>query len=124
MKGGSKMTQDPTTVGSFTLLVEIPPEVIAAQVSRLQFTLNVTTAFLPAHQNRDAIAIETDPHWAQFIPDLVNRNEILDASIQALCLMQISHVKQERWLLRSSLTFYDKALQTLQGALARPSFYG
>ena len=55
------------------------------------------------------------------MPDLVNRNDVLDFSIQALCLMQISHVKQERWLLRSSLTYYDRALQALQEALAQPT---
>lgn len=35
--------------------------------------------------------------------------------------MQISHVMQERWLLRSSLTFYDRALQAFQGVIAEPT---
>lgn len=35
--------------------------------------------------------------------------------------MQISHVKQERWLLRSSLSFYDRALHALRGALIQPA---
>ena len=117
----SKVTQDSTMFGGFKYLVEIPPEIDAAQVSRQQFTSNAATAFLPARTNRDAFSSETGPHWAQLIPDLVNRNDVLDSSIQALCLMQISHVKQERWLLRSSLDFYDKALQALQGALAQPT---
>lgn len=51
----------------------------------------------------------------------INRNDVPDSSIQALCLLQISHVKQERWLLRSSLTLHDRALQALQGALAQPT---
>ena len=34
--------------------------------------------------------------------------------------MQISNVKQERWLLRISPTYYDRALQALREALAQP----
>lgn len=117
----SKVTQDSTMFGGFEYLVELPPEIHVAQVSRQQFASNAATAFLPARRTRDTFSSETGPHWAQLIPDLVNRNDVLDSSIQALCLMQISHVKQERWLLRSSLDFYDKALQALQGALAQPT---
>ena len=117
----SKVTQDSTMFGGFKYLVEIPPEINAAQVFRQQFTSNAANTFLLARKNRDTLSSETGPHWAQIIPNLVNRNDVLDYSIQALCLMQISHVKQERWLLRSSLDFYDKALQALQGALAQPT---
>lgn len=117
----SEVTQDSTMFGGLDFLVEIPPEINAAQVSRQQFTSNAATAFLPAHQNRNATSLETGPHWAQLIPGLVNRNDVLDSSIQALCLMQISHVKQERWLLRSSFTFYDRALHALRGALVQPT---
>ncbi|CAF9942166.1 hypothetical protein IMSHALPRED_003394 [Imshaugia aleurites] len=100
---------------------EIPPEINAARVSRQQFTSHAATAFLPMQQNRRGVFSETGPHWVQLIPDLVNRYDVLDSSIQALCLMQISYVKQERWLFRSSLTFYDSALQALRGALAQPN---
>lgn len=116
-----KTNQDPTMFGNSQYLIAIPPEINAARMSRQQFTSNAAIAFLPAQHSQDAVSSETGSHWAQLIPDLVNRNDVLDSSVQALCLMQISHVKQERWLLRSSLTFYDKALQALQGALAGPA---
>lgn len=114
------MHQDLTNAESLQFGFKLPPEIDAAQVCRQQFTSNAATAFLPA-QNQDGVFWNTGPHWAQLIPDLVNRDHVLDSSIQALCLMQISHIKQERWLLRSSLTFYDKALQAIQGALVQPS---
>lgn len=121
IKPSSEMNQSSRMYGSFQCLVEIPPEINPAQVSRQQLTSNAATAFLFAQQNPDIASLETGPHWVQMIPELVNRNDVLDCSIQALCLMQIGHIKQERWLLRSSLTFYDRALQALQGALAQPT---
>lgn len=121
VKASSKIDQDSTMFRSFKSLVELPPEINAAQVSRQQFTSNAATTFLPVQQGRDPVALETGPHWAQLIPDLVNINHVLDSSIQALCLMQIGHVKHERWLLQSSLTFYNRALQALQGVLAQPT---
>ena len=105
----------------FRNLANIPPKINAAQVSCQQFASNAATAFLPTYQSPDAIFLETGPHCAQLVPDLVNRNDVLDSSIQALCLMQVSHVIPERWLFRSSLTFHDSALQALRGALAQPT---
>ena len=115
-----KKDQDLSNAESLNFGFKLPPEVNAAQVCRQQFTSNAATAFLPS-QNRDSVLWDTGPHWAQLIPDLVNRDHVLDSSIQALCLMQISPIKQERWLLRSSLTFYDKALQAIKGALIQPT---
>ena len=112
-------SHDPVTIQSFEYLFDIPPEINASQVSRQQLTANAATAFLSAQEKNNTVSLETGPHWSDLIPDLVNRNDVLDSSIQALCLMQISHVKQERWLLRSSLTYYDRALQALQEALAQ-----
>ena len=117
----SEINQNSPMFRKFNLLVEIPPEINAARVSRQQFTSNAATAFFPTVQNGDPVSLETGPHWAQLIPDLVNKNDVLDSSIQALCLVQISHVMQERWLLRSSLTFYDRALQAFQGVIAEPT---
>ena len=112
--------RDPITIESFEYLFDLPPEINAAQVSRQQLTANAATAFLSVQEKKNTVSWEIGPHWSDMIPDLVNRNNILDSFIQALCLMQISHVKQERWLLRSSLMYYDRALQALQEALAQP----
>ena len=120
-KASSNRDQELTISGAFNDYVDIPPEINAAHVSRQQITSYDATAFLPAHQNGDAVSLATGPRWTQLIPELINKNDVLDSSIQALCLMQIGHVKKERWLLRSSLTFYEKALQALQGALAQPT---
>lgn len=116
----AKINQDLNTSESPDYVVKMPSEINAAQVSRQQFTSNAAIAFLPTQQNRCAESLGTGPHWSQLIPDLVNKNDVLDSAIQALCLMQISHIKQERWLLRSSLTFYDRALQALQASLVQP----
>ena len=120
IKVSPKMNQDSTNAESLKFGFELPPEINAAQACRQQFMSNAATAFLPA-QNQNGVFWNTSPHWAQLIPDLVNRHPVLDSSIQALCLMQISHIKQERWLLRSSLNFYEKALQAIQGALIQPT---
>lgn len=72
LKAPSKVIQDSTVFRDFDFLVEIPPEINAAQVSRQQFTSKAATAFLPVHQNRDAISLKTGPHWSQLIPGLVN----------------------------------------------------
>ncbi|KAM0805873.1 hypothetical protein BDR22DRAFT_884286 [Usnea florida] len=114
-------SRDPVTIESFKYLFDIPPEINAAQVFRQQLTANAATAFLSAQEKKNTITWDIGPHWSDLIPDLVNRNNVLDSSIQALCLMQISHVKQERWLLRSSLTYYDRALQALREVLAQPT---
>ena len=113
--------RDPVTIGSFEYLFDIPPEINTAQLFRQQFTANAATAFLSAQEKKNTMTWELGPHWSDLIPDLINRTDVLDSSIQALCLMQISHVKQERWLLRSSLTYYDRALQALREALAQPT---
>ncbi len=120
LKASSNKDQESSRLRCFNDYVDIPPEINTAQVSRQQFTSYAASAFLP-QQNGDAVSFATGPHWTQLIPELVNKNDVLDSSIQALCLMQIGHVKKERWLLRSSLTFYEKALQALQGALAQPT---
>ena len=121
VKKNPTTSRDPVTMVSFEYLFGLPPEINAAQVSRQQLTANAATAFLSAQEKMKTVSREIGPHWSDLIPDLVNRNDVLDSSIQALCLMQISHIKQERWLLRSSLTYYDRALQALQEALAQPT---
>lgn len=104
-----------------TDVILLPPEINAAQVSRQQLTSNAALAFSPT-----AFVTESSkgPHWSQMIPNLVNRNPILDFCIQAICIMQISHANQEHWLLHRSLDFYDRALKSLQVALARPAKQG
>lgn len=102
------------TTQDLNLLVLLPQEISAAHVSRQQLASNAVCAFSPVSQD-----CSIGPHWSQTIPDLVNRDVILDFSIQALCLMQISHINQERWLLHRSLQYYDRALKALQRALAR-----
>ena len=102
----------------------LPQEINEAKVCRQQLSSNAISAFSPFTHETFSTSTSSrpfaGPHWSQIIPDLVNRNVILDSSIQALCIMQTGHVNQEQWLLQQSLHFYDKALKGLQGALARP----
>ncbi|KAL2051034.1 hypothetical protein ABVK25_008628 [Lepraria finkii] len=51
---------------------------------------------------------------------LENIHPTRDHSILALCLMQISHVHLQPWLLHQSLSSYSKDLQVLQVAIAQP----
>lgn len=97
----------------------LPLEINAAQSSRQQLASNAMSAFLPKPHDTSAQPLSTGPHWCQIIPDCVNRNAILDFAIQALCLIQVSHVSQDRWLLQRSLSYYDKALKGLQRSLTK-----
>lgn len=92
----------------------LPQEISGAQVSRQQLASTAVYAFCPTIQDKSLA-----PHWSQTVPDLVNRDVVLDLTVQALCFMQISRVRQERWLLQESLRFYNRALKALQEALPK-----
>ena len=91
----------------------LPWEINGARVSRQQFVSNVAKPFT------QQTAVSSGLHWAQTIPVMVNRNEILDLCIQAICLMQISHIDHQSWVKHRSLMNYDRAVKKLQKILAR-----
>lgn len=102
------------TLHNHLLRPRLPQEISTAQVSRQQLASTAVYAFCPTIQDQSLA-----PHWSQTVPDLVNRNVVLDFTVQALCFMQISRVNQERWLLQESLRFYNRALKALQEALPK-----
>ena len=74
INASSEINQNSPMFRKLNLLAEIPPEINAAR----------PTAFLPTVQNGDPLSLETGPHWAQLIPDLVNTNDVLDSTLPEL----------------------------------------
>ena len=99
-----------------SLFIPLPPEINPAHLSLDQLASAATIAFSPTN-----VPSLVGPHWTQTIPHLTNIHPTLDHSILALCLMQISHVHQQPWLLYHSLSSYSRALQALRVAIAQPS---
>ena len=98
----------------------LPPTVSAAVVIRQQFVSNSAQIFLPLGLTLTGQDKDTGLHWAQTLPYMINRDSILDTSIQALCLLQIAHVNRETWLSEASRFYYGQALQELSAAISHP----
>ena len=98
----------------------LPPEIDSAIVSRQQFVANSVQIFLPDYVKQSARSDATGPHWVYTLPTLVNADDILDSSVQALCLLQIAQAKQETRLHQASRYYYGRALQRLNLALSHP----
>ena len=96
--------------------VSLPPSIDTGPSTLQQFTSNVVCTFPPAHEWKGA-------HWSQTIPSLVNRNQTLDLSIQALCLLQLGHIHSDQQFLPISLSIYNSAVKSLKSALARPTHH-
>ena len=92
---------------TLSLRTKLPPEINRSPVSRQQFVANCVTAFKPASRSKTGL------HWAQVLPKVVNRDRALDLAIQAVCLMQIGSMKNDRWLLEEGGSNYGHALSTL-----------
>jgi len=97
----------------------LPPEMNHARISRQQFVYNCAIVFDSAADSSALSVLATEPHWTQTFPGMVNINTVLDLSIQAICLMQLGHVNQERWLVEESRTHYGRALTQMGGILSR-----
>lgn len=74
INASSEINQNSAMFRKLNLLAEIPPEINAVR----------PTAFLPTVQNGDPLSLETGPHWAQLIPDLDNKNDVLDSTLPEL----------------------------------------
>lgn len=98
----------------------LPPEIHSAKVSRQQFVSNSVQIFLPDYGKRSGRSGETGPHWVYTLPILINTDNVLDSSIQALCLLQVAHAKRETCLHQASRYYYGQALQRLNLALSHP----
>ena len=98
----------------------LPPVIDSARLSRQQFVSNSRDIFLPGNRLGSGQSIEVGPHWAQTLPILINKCDVLDSAVQALCLLQIGCVKQEPWLLEAAGSYYGRTLQRLNTALSEP----
>lgn len=96
----------------------LPPTISGAVVTRQQFVSHSAQVFLPIGLTLAGQDTDTGPHWAQTLPRLVNRDKILDTSIQALCLLQIAQINREEWLFEASRFYYGQALQELSAAIS------
>ena len=96
---------------SLAIWTRLPPEISYSQLSRQQFVSNCVAAFKPESN------LKTGPHWAETLPQIVNKDSTLDFSIQAICLMQLGNVKSQRWLLEEGSSYYGRALRTLNRRL-------
>ncbi|KAL6720026.1 hypothetical protein ACLMJK_001947 [Lecanora helva] len=101
------------TPESFT---SMSPSIDGGPASLQQYSSNFTYAFT-SHR------ATAGPHWSQMLTSLVNRNLTLDLSIQALCLLQVSHTRGN-YILPQSLSLYNRALKNLQSALTHHRGHG
>lgn len=85
----------------------MPPGIRYPQLSRQQFVSNCVAAFKPESK------LNTGPHWTETLPEIVNKDSILDFAIQAICLVQLGNVTSQRWLLEEGSNYYGRALRTL-----------
>lgn len=98
----------------------LPPAISGAIVSRQQFVSNSAQIFLPGNPKQPGLCMDIGPHWAQTVPDLINKCDVLDASVQALCLLQTARAERQRWLFEASRFYYGDALKRLNVALSEP----
>ena len=101
---------------NLSLSIALPREINPAHLSIDQLASTATLAFSPTQT-----PALVGPHWTQTIPRLTDIHPSLDHSIVALCLLQVSLVHQQPWLLQHSLSSYSRALKSLQASLAQPT---
>ena len=107
-------TSNEPSISSQIQPIVLPPLIDSGPTSLQQFTSNVATRFCPD-------SITTGAHWFQIVPSFVNRDQTLDLSIQALCLLQVSLVDRESHVFQKSLSLYNGALQRLRSSLLQPA---
>jgi hypothetical protein len=108
----------PSNINRTSLL--LPSQVFATNLSREQFVGHFLSVFKPAISKESEYDRSIAVHWIQILPDLVNRNQVLDLSLQAFCAMQLGRANGDRNLCNASLNFYGMALRALRRILSRP----
>ena len=98
-----------------SLSVPLPLEIHAANLSLKQLVAAATISFTP-RQPSGTIG----RHWTETLSVIANINSTLDLTLQALCLLQIGDVHSQTWLLRQSISLYDRALKDLRATLTDP----
>ena len=96
----------------------LPPEINSAKVSRQQLVSNSAEIFLPGSGLISPQFDQIGPHWIHLLPVMVNKCSVMDTAVQALCLLQITDIEQQRWLYQASRFYYGQALQKLSFALS------
>ena len=96
------------------LLLNVNPGKVCLQ----QFIANNACIFLPRCASTTQQHVQLGPHWAQNVPKLVGKSDLLNSSLQPLMLLQIACLKQERWLIEASRHYYSQALQALNAAIS------
>ena len=99
------------TTSALSFAVPVPASIDGGPASLQQYSSNFTHAFFSSRAT-------TGTHWSQMLPSLVNRNQTLDTSIQALCLLQVGHNRGNH-IFPQSYLLYNRALKGLQSSLAQ-----
>ena len=110
----------PDDAQAIALWIQLPAQISHAQLSRQQFVSNCLSAF--RLESCPTSAGKTGPHWCETLPGIVNKDNTLDLSIQVVCLMQISNVNCERWILEEARFYYGEALRSLSRRLPKKEY--
>ena len=95
-------------------------EIDTAKVYSQQFLSTAIALYMPGKTNHIDISPDAGVHWTQMIPRFVQKDDVFDLSVQALCAMQLSQANQDEQLRQTGRSFYGAALGKLRTALLQP----